>query len=138
MSALKIADVVTLDCILSRDPLAFGLTARRVRGADAVVLLVIYSQFMPAGALKHAPSKGFDIRELVGARIDKRRARGVEQALAREALEVQFVADFTARVQQTDDVIAIEESFTLIDGRTYALGVTIDEAGAALRRLGTI
>ncbi len=138
MSALRIEDVVTLDCILSRSPLVLGLSPRRVRGADAVMLWCLYAQLMPRGAIKSDRSRGFDVRELVVTRIDARIARGIEQAIQRELEAVMFVAAARVRVALLDggESIAIDEEITLINGRSYPLAVTIDEAGAALRRLG--
>ena len=139
MSALRIEDVVTLDCILSRSPLVLGLSARRVRGADAVMLWCLYAQMMRRGAIKSDRSRGFDVRTLVVTRLDARAVQGVEQALQREIEAVTFVAGARVRVALLDggERISIDEEITLVNGRSYPLAVSIDEAGAALRRLGS-
>lgn len=140
MSVLRIDDVVTLDCIRSRAPLEFGLSCKRAYGADGVLLWCVYAQFMPRGAAKSAPGRCIDLRELVATRMDGRVARGVERALKRELEQVSFVASASATLKLSagGERVDISEEITLTDGRVLPLGFTIDEVGAALRRLGTL
>jgi hypothetical protein len=139
MSALRLADVRDPDCVASFRPLAFDMsrTGRTVKGVNAVLRRVLVRICSRRGTIRHAPGKGVDIRDLEGASLDTSDVLGWQMAIEREAGDVNFVR--SARCKITLDAagnVAIALTVVLVDGVAYALEVTIDEAGAALRKIG--
>ncbi len=131
--------VKDLDCVSSFSPLTFDLSAREVTGADAVLRRILYRWCTRRGTLAWGTGVGVNrpVHDLGGTVFSSRDLLGLQQALAREARDEDFVISATVAASVDDDgVLSIAGAITLVDGLTYSLEVSVSEAAAALEALG--
>jgi hypothetical protein len=128
--SLALAEVRDLDCIVSLSPLTFDSTPKEITGARAILHRIVYAI---CGLF-------LDLRDLAGSTIDDTDRIGLEAAVERVTEEEDYVlpggATCEIRVNQNTGTVTIALDVILVDGRTYALEVSVSEAGAVIVQLG--
>lgn len=135
---LALADVEDLDLVTAWSPLAFDLTARRVRGPAAILRRILYRWCIPAGFLDFDRSVGLvvPLLDLEGYTFTPGDLAAKALAFQREAEEVDYVLRAPVTVTLTNGRLDITARVTLVDGKTYPLEVLASQVSAALLALG--
>jgi hypothetical protein len=113
-----------------------GMTGKRIRGSRVVLEQVLRSWLTDRGALRHAPTIGFDVARLLNASATPTTLRRYEAVMVAEARAVEFVADCRVSLRIVDRALHVSATVTLIDGTTYPLAVRLSEAGAVIQQIG--
>jgi len=135
---LALAQVRDLDCIATFSPLTFDEGSAEVSGAAAILRRILYRWCTPAGFLSWAEGLGLKrpILDLDASTWTPQQLRGYEAALEREAKDEDYVLTAKVRVTLAAGVLTIRATIKLVDGITYPLEVTVDQAATALRTIG--
>jgi hypothetical protein len=136
---LALAEVEDIDLIKSFSPLAFDLSARRVKGPAAILRRILYRWCIPAGFLDFDRSVGLvvPLLDLEGYTFSTNDLAAKALAFQREAEGVDYVLNAPVEVTLTSaGRMDVSARVTLIDGKTYPLEVLASQVSAALLALG--
>jgi hypothetical protein len=136
---IALADVEDIDLIKSFSPLAFDLSARRVKGSAAILRRILYRWCIPAGFLDFDRSVGLAVPllDLEGYTFSTNDLAAKALAFQREAEGVDYVLNAPVEVTLTSaGRMDVSARVTLVDGKTYPLEVLASQVSAALLALG--
>lgn len=131
MADQLLSSVVDMNCIVSTNPLAFGLTSAFVQGPRAILQRILWRWCQLVGFAQYAPDLGVPVPllDIDGATFSRADLAGLRSTLTKQARAEDFVTDASVSVSLTDaGALTVRAVITLTDEGAYPLEVLAIDA----------
>ncbi len=131
MADQRLADVLDMDCVVSENPLVFGLTSAFVRGPRAILQRILWRWCQLVGFAQYAPDLGVPVPllDIDGATFSRADLAGLRATLTKQARDEDFVTDASVAVSLSDaGALTVRAAITMTDAGVYPLEVLAIDA----------